>query len=388
LEEVTLKRARIVMVVLMLFFATGGFAQVRLEAYLWDASYQSGQQWGEATLLVDGTRVEYEIILSFAENISSAVITRSNGVPIINLHASSGTNVATGLVSVEAPLASTLTADPTSLFLRIGSLGGDLIGALRYADVSSSGPTAAFLPLVAHNSGRAGSNWRTDLHLTSLAGGDVEVTLDYFPVSAEDSAVPAATRTVTVGGSGQLVLRDVLGVLFGRDNERGAMRLSAATAFGARVRLYDVAPDEGAALAGAISLYSRALELSDIPTGGAPLASNRTGVSGDGFRTNVIVFNPTEVNVTVTLTAHLDDGSLVGSRTLTVGPYANDVTPVFDLIQIAAPGGLEQGSFLLKYFASGPLIVQAAEIDGATGDGVLVDPVAISSGAWDYLHLP
>ena len=371
---------------LLLSLAANSFAQVRLEAYLWDASYQSDQQAGGASLRVDGTKVEYEIILSFANNISSAVITRFNEVvPIIELHASSETNVATGVVTVTAPQASILTADPRSLVLRIGSLGGDLIGALRYEDGSSDGPTAAYLPLVAHNDGQAGSIWRTDLHLASLTGSGVEITLDYYPMSAGGSALPADSRTVVVGGAGQLVLRDVLGTLFGRDGERGALRISAASAFGARARLYNVSPDEAGAISGALSLYSRALQLSEVVTNGALLGlSNRSGIGSDGFRTNVIVFNPTENPITVTFTALLDDGSPVGSRTLTVGPHANDVTPMFDLIATAAPGGLEEGSFLLKYSASGPLIVQAAEIDGAAGDGMLVDPVALVGGDWDY----
>jgi len=366
--------------VFLVCLAVSSSAQVvKLEASLRDASYESDQQWGQATLLVDGTRVVYDISLFFAGDIASAVVTRSNDTaPTIDLRGSSPDNRAFGVDTVGAPQASALTADPTSFVLRVSGTEGDLIGALRYAGNANSAPTAAYLPLVAHNNGQAGSIWRTDLHLVSLAGEDVEVVLDYFPMSAGGNTVPPATRMVIVGGGGQLVLRDVLGTLFGRDNDRGALRLSAARGFGARARIYNAASGDGGAGSGNLSLYARAFGLSEVPTAGALLGlSNRGGASGDGFRTNVITFNPTEAPITVTLTAVLDDGSLLGTQNLTVGPYANDVTPVFAVIDAVREQNVEQGSFLLKYVASGPLIVQAAEIDGAVGDGVLIDPVAI-----------
>ena len=372
---------RIVVAAVLLSVATAGFSEVRLEASLGDAWYQSDDQWGLARLTIEGTRVDYEIELFFSDMVFGAVITRPTDTVVrIDLHPTGALGGASGSVTGDPAQVLSLATDPTGFVLRVSCFDAELVGALRYADGSTPGATTAFLPLVARNHGQAGSVWRTDLHLTSLTGVDAAVTLDYFPMNGGGSEGPAASRTVTVAGDGQLILRDVLGTLFDRDGERGAMRLTAASPFAARARLYNVPAGEAGGGAGALSLYSRAYEPGEIPAVGAlPGLSNRAGGSNDGFRTNLIVFNPTDEPIEVAFVALFDDGDVLGVRTLTVGPWANDVASlsgVFDGVEQA----IEEGSFLVKYVASGPLIVQAAEIDGAAGDGVLIEPVALLGG--------
>jgi hypothetical protein len=234
---------------------------------------------------------------------------------------------------------------------------------------------------VAHVTGLANTNFKSDGQVFNSTTSDLQVTMEYFLSSAAGLSAPTATATVTVPAGEQLAVSDIVSQVFQRTgNERGAVRASAPGAFSFQTRLYnDQRGVAGAPLPGTFSQYSRAFAATESPRAGVLLGlSQRPADSQQDFRTNIIYFNPNASAVTLTLAAKKDDGTVLGSRTLTVPGFANDVVAVFDLINTVPADQRTQASFFVTYSTGDAnMFVQASVVDNITGDGLNIVPLPL-----------
>lgn len=78
--------------------------------------------------------------------------------------------------------------------------------------------------------------------------------------------------------------------------------------------------------------------------------------------------------MTATFTAHSSaDGSILGSRTITIPALAFAQVGAFDLINtVDAADQVQQDFYVTWRSTQGPLFVYAAVVDNRTGDAVLV----------------
>lgn len=221
------------------------------------------------------------------------------------------------------------------------------------------------IPIAGKVLGSRGENFVTDLRLANSADVEKNVVIDFFASSVSERNAPTATRIVTVPPLGQTVLNDVVGSLFGASGP-GALRLRIDHDIVAESRvLNDRRPNDG----GTTGLLVSIAEMGEnCAAGTLPMLSNAAD-----FRTNIGFFNPLPIQVTLTLTARRNGGSIIGEKSLTVAPFSHRQTAVFVLIDSVSQADQSQVDFFVTYTVTGgPLFVYAAVVDNKTGDGIYV----------------
>jgi hypothetical protein len=381
-----MKTARIAMLALLPLVAAAAFGQVNLSATLTGGTGLDPDGSGFAVTTFNGTQLTYTLLVQGIATPTAAHIHRaSDGTVAVDLAASFVGGLATGTVTVGSQsLADAITGNPNDYVVNVHNAeypNGAIQGTLAWAGTSESEPTELFVPVVAHVTGLANTNFKSDGQVFNSTTSDLQVTMDYFLSSAAGLSTPTATAIVTVHAGEQLAVSDIVSQVFQRTgNERGAVRASAPGAFAFQTRLYnDQRGVAGAPLPGTFSQYSRAFAATDTPRAGILLGlSNRPADSGQDYRTNVIYFNPNAGAVTLTLAAKKDDGTVLGTRTLTIPGYANDVVAVFDLINTVPADQRTQASFFITYTTGeSHLFVQASVVDNITGDGLNIVPLPL-----------
>jgi hypothetical protein len=204
--------------------------------------------------------------------------------------------------------------------------------------------------------------------------------MDYFIKEPGGLTAPTATQTRTIGAGQQLAVEDVLGSVFSRGNERGALRLSAPAAIQAQARTYNDQRGTTFELPGTFSFYTRALTMSEIATSGQLLGLSQTpSDQAVDYRTNIVYYNPNNTPVTVTMAAKKDDGTVLGTKVVTLQGNAADIVAVFDLIDTVPVDQRTQKSFFITFSTSGgAAIIGATVTDNITGDSLYVTPLPLS----------
>jgi len=227
-------------------------------------------------------------------------------------------------------------------------------------------PHAYLVPAVAHNPGKAGTLWRTDLAVVNTGAAAATVRLDFHGGSLE------ASRQVTVPAGGTTVWRNVAERLFGVDpgaSEQGVVLIASSQPLAAAARTFNRTDD------GTFGQYVPALVVGDgLSPGQAgylPLAAKSAA-----SRTNVGLVNLGADDVTVRVRLYGAQGRQLGdavTRSLPAQRWAQ-INDVF-----AAAGATATGTAYATVQltgARGEVWAYASVIDSDTGDGVTV-PVTV-----------
>jgi hypothetical protein len=246
--------------------------------------------------------------------------------------------------------------------------GGAIRGQLRPAP-GTFAPTVLFDPVVAKVTGARGESYIGDLRLNNRSSASANVVIDFFASSSTALTGPTATQTVTVSASSQMVINDVLGTVFSTSGV-GALRITADKDVIASWRVLN---DKRSSGAGTLGFAMPALRIEDACRFGTLLLLSNASASdiqnGVGFRTNVGFFNPNAFSVTGVFTARRNDGTSLGSRTISIPAFSHSQFPVFDLINTVADADKAQTDFYVTYSVSlGPLHVYAAVADDKSGN--------------------
>jgi len=178
-----------------------------------------------------------------------------------------------------------------------------------------------FIPAAAVAAGAEGAFFQTDLELNNTGSEDAEVSLRWLP-RGEDNTDPVTSEQITLAAGHTLRYENVLTELFGLEPDSvGALKMTATTeSVIGMSRTYNI---PGAKAAGTFGQGLPAIRATDMITGTAPqrilfLSEN------DDFRANVGCVNGTDEDLTVSVGIYDDEGSLLETRTMGLGPYAND----------------------------------------------------------------
>ena len=327
---------------------------------------------GVAQVTISGTTVFYTLIVQgLASTPTAAHIHRgllgASGPVVVPFPAPFVSGVSSGTTTVSAPLAAEILANPSGFYVNVHTAefpGGAVRGVL-----SAAGPATVYVPTVVKAPGINGTSFVSDLRIVNTTATAAQVTVDYFPTSG-GAAGSAATMNLNVPAGAQAVYNDVLGSQFSTSG-LGSLRLTSNVPVVVESRvLNDQRPVDG----GTNGLLVPPSTLSDAPTNGTlALLSNASPAdlaAKLGFRTNLGYFNPTANSVKATFKALRNDGSTIGTATLTIAGYARAQQAAFDLIPPTVLGDTTQTDFYVTYSADGPLFVYGTVVDNRTGDGI------------------
>jgi hypothetical protein len=327
-------------------------------AAAYTASLTGDAGTGFATINIAGDDIAYNIIVS-GMSPTGAVLT--NGTETIDLDASFTAGVAIG--SVTSTMAGDIVADPSVWEVGVTDGSSFLTGALGQG---GSEPTTLFLPVVATVAGQAGTEFHTDARFVNRSGATATVELAYWPESTGGNSAPAATATETIAPNEQLVLDDVATALFGVTNGKGGVSIDSDREIFGSARVYN---DQTAAGAGTFGQFVRALPADEaITMGTVEFLSNEPSGSGEGYRSNIGLFNPNTGAAVVTLYGWDADGALLGSAQRTIGRTSLQQYRVDQLW----PALADYGDFYVTFSADQPMFIYGSVVDNVNGDAIYI----------------
>ncbi len=319
---------------------------------------------GLAVITINGTTIEYNILVSGLSSPSTATI--SDGQTTVDLAPTFVGGSAFG--SVTSDDASDIAADPAGWTVTVGNGTSTLSGPLAGAAEA----VVLYFPVAASIQGQAGTLFKTDGRFVNRTGGTATVTIDYYAESVAGHSAPTATQTTTILAGEQAVVDDAVNALFGITNGKGAMVVSSDRAISGDMRIYNDQTDAGL---GTFGQFERGLPMSEAYSSGLlPFLSNQPSGSGAGFRANVGWFNPTGSAVSLTLRGWDSDGTLLGEITRTVNGFAQEQYNVATLW----PALADYGDFYITYEASGAVFTYASVVDNVNGDAIYVPAAPLS----------
>lgn len=332
---------------------------------------------GMATITISGTTITYSILVNGISTPTTAHIHSGifgvAGPIVVDLSPTFGTGCATGTVTgVSSTLISQILANPSAFYVNVHSTefpNGAIRGQLGNA--SPLLPTRTFyLPVVGKLTGARNEEFVSDLRIINRSTLPATVTIDFFTSSATALSGPTATQTIVVAPQSQYVLNDVLGTMFSTTGS-GALRITSNQDIQVVERILN---DKRQGNGGTTGLFVPSTSLDQTCSKGLlpflSSASPSETANGAGFRTNIGWFNPNPFPVTVTFTARRNDGTILGSVTITVPAYSRLQQGVFELINTVPESDRRLDDYFVTYSTNGgPLIVYAAVVDNHTGDG-------------------
>lgn len=329
---------------------------------------------GFAVVSIDGTTIRYNV---FVQGIGTPTLAHihigaagTSGNPVVNLDVNMLANGA--VQGVPQDVIDAIRANPSGYYVNVhtsdfpqGAVRGQLIQPFQ------AGARTQYIPVVGKATGAAGENFVTDMRIINYGASSAVVTLDYFQASAQGHAAPTATAAVTVAPGEQEVLDDMLTLL--NASGIGGLRVSSTESIEVRARVLD---DQRAGGEGTTGFSVEAGELADARTAGSlgflSAATSAEIAAGVGFRSNIGWFNPNATPASATFTARATDGSILGTKTVTIPGYSMVQQGAFALVDSVPAGSQEQENFYMTWTSDAPLFVYAAVVDNKTGDSVLV----------------
>ncbi len=329
---------------------------------------------GFATVIFDDGMAYFYFHVSNTIEPSAAHIHRGmateNGSVVINPSAVFTDGVAVASVEVDDDLEREILRAPHHFYFNVHNSeypAGAVRGQLRATE------TVRIFPVISRIDGQQDSRWRTGLNVMNINDVDMTAWASWFP--ANDDGLSAADETVAVdvtAGTTEVV-DDAVNDLFG-DTGNGALILAASEPFAAAVHVFNDQRDNPD-IGGTFGLFLPAMDPAELPDMGVLLlGSNRPAGSGEGFRSNIVLFNPNPFPVDLNLAAKKSDGDELGSDSMTLEPFMNAVEPVFRLIPSVPSNQRTQDAFTISYSATAPVAVNLTPTDNATNDGFYVVP--------------
>lgn len=231
---------------------------------------------------------------------------------------------------------------------------------LSYAPQCTSGSAQTyFLSGIARTPGIAPAYWYTDVTVLNTTATTANVQISFHGVHSSP-----APRTFTLASGVQLTWTDVLGTLFGLEQDKGMIVLDSSVPVELLARTYSQVTSGGVTSTFGQSYVgeqaSQALTSSTL----GYLPGLR---SGGSFRTNIELANLSGVATDVQVTLYSSGGAILRTLTQTV--------PALAWVQIgqALPAGVTGAYAKLQVLAAGAQIIGFASVI----DGVSTDPTTV-----------
>ena len=332
---------------------------------------------GFATVTIQGTTITYSILVNGVTTPTVAHIHRGAfGVPgpvVIDLNPTFGAGCTSGTVTnVSQTLINEILANPSAFYVNVHSTefpNGAVRGQLGNAS-PLVGARSFFIPVVGKLTGARNEEFITDVRIINRSTVPATVTIDFFASSATALSGPTATRTIVVGPMSQHVLDDVLGDLFSTTGS-GALRITSDQDIQVVSRILN---DKRQGNGGTTGLYVPASSLDETCSRGLlpflSSASPSDTANGAGFRTNIGWFNPNAFPVTVTFTARRNNGTILGTETVSIPAYSRLQLGVWELFNDVPENERRLDDYYVTYQTTGgTAVIYGAVVDNKTGDG-------------------
>lgn len=234
--------------------------------------------------------------------------------------------------------------------------------------VSEALPPAfsSVLPSSAFRAGRNGAEFRTDLRVLNPGAAAVTVTATFYD-QASGAAVPAAPFAIP--GRSQAAHDNILQSLFGRTLVQGAYGPIRFDATGPVVVSASV-NNVNACGTGAVSgQWLPGLDASEALRAGVIPQVAVSSDASTGYRTNLVLMNPSAAGATVSVRVRKGDGSLLSSAT--IGPLPpNGFRQVALDDPSAFPGvaGESDSNLWVEISSDRPVLAFASVIHNVSGD--------------------
>ena len=202
-----------------------------------------------------------------------------------------------------------------------------VIGLAAPSSALKIGGPEVVVPVIAHNPGLLGTEWRTEVWIDNPYGDVSDVILTFYPTNGS----PVVVET-TIGEYMELFYDDIVLNTFGMDNTKGMLIVSApGTRVEVRARIFNTGGGEGQ--------FGQAMF--GLDTGDLRRQSYVSGISTiEGNRVSFGIANPTENSFDVNLdVVDAGDGVNLHSETVTLEPYQ-----VVQFSDVAARLGLPESS--------------------------------------------
>lgn len=270
------------------------------------------------------------------------------------------TTVARAEVTGDVPFVSFATV--------IDNRTGDPFAVL--AQRASAASTDLVVPSTVHKDGANGARYRSDLRVFNPGAEAASVTLALYPGGA--TTMSPQTRSFVIPGGGLAGRDDVLAGTFGLLDAYGALRITSNRPLLALTNTFNDA-SEG----------TSGQELPGIPVASFAAAGDLlrfAGLSGSGFRTNLLLVNLGDAALGLTGTFRGAAGNVLATRAITIPAKAmvqeNDVFPAgaSGFLELGPPAAARAAASGAAYFAL------ATVINNASNDPYQVSPF-VQAGA-------
>jgi hypothetical protein len=251
-----------------------------------------------------------------------------------------------------SPLQGTLNGNDDAFVVRVR--GAD--GPQGYSYVLGS---------LAHASGAAGSQWRSNVIAVADDAGPASIALTFLDGSASE------TRTTALGAGDTIEWQDVLVSLFGyaaSDQVSGSMLITSDQPLDIVCRTYNQATS------GTFGQYIPALTTGDGVTSGRP--GKVPGLKRNtAFRSNLGAVNLTEGRCDLRITVHGPGGEQIGSA-LTMTLEAWEWRQINDVLGSAGAGDRNLAYAVVEVVGSGEAWAYGSVVDNVTNDPTTI-PVLV-----------
>jgi hypothetical protein len=221
------------------------------------------------------------------------------------------------------------------------------------------------IPAVAHANGANNSVWRSDIRLFNPDEESANVTLTYYPNNG--AAIP---HVITIGGRQTLSLEDVVASTFHQTSGIGAMRISSNRSLLAASRTYNALPG------GTFGQDVPALPASAAVQ--ANQSARLSGVTNDGYRTNLGLFNLSNAPLELSLELRGAGGNSLGTRAQRL--EANQMVQLDVFATMGVTAATTGALTISTTSGSGAYAAYASIVDNRSGDPVYV-PASITAAA-------
>lgn len=214
------------------------------------------------------------------------------------------------------------------------------------------------IPISAHNPGQDGTFWRTDLFIHNPTASNVGVTAEYLPANTDNAGGGQVAIIAALQPGGCVRVADVLGVMFGVTNGKGALVVSgggASIVLASRTYTTRVS-------GGTLGQGVPAIQLGSISTTTRVLSGIRVDTVN---RTNIGLVSLSG-SATVDLVLRDADGTVLGSRSGFWIPPRSVVQLSFADAFPGAAAPNPVGS--LEVTPHAPVVVYLSIIDGTSQD--------------------
>jgi hypothetical protein len=233
-----------------------------------------------------------------------------------------------------------------------------LVSALPILALNVASSTM-IIPVAGRFPGAGGTQWRTDVFVSSAGSNPQVVTLKFY-----QSGGPLRQHTLTLNPYSGVTLPDIVLNTFGQETAAGLLEISVPAPYGilARATIYNSGNPAGRFGQG-------------VPGIGLDYLNRQAylfGLSGlDGNRVNIGVANPNDVDVDVAVTVADSSNVILHSREVRVAAHSYlQYNDIFTAFGIAPRAGVVVQFNTFDPLVNRPIYGYSSEVRNDTGDAI------------------